>query len=489
MAQLLKIHPSDDVAVALSDLRAGALADGVRILDDVPFGHKVALRDIPAGAEIIKYAAPIARATRDIRAGEHVHTHNARTRLSGKGEYAYRPAPRAFEALPPATFEGYERPDGSVGVRNEIWIVPTVGCVNDVARAAAAEANRLFAGRIDGVYALTHSAGCSQLGDDLLNTRKLLAGLVRHPNAAGVLVLSLGCENNNLETFLPALGDFDPERVKFLVCQDVSDELGAAVDILSGLCARAEGLRRVPVPASRLVIGMKCGGSDAFSGITANPLCGRVADRLAAMGGAVILTEVPEMFGAEESLMARAADEAVFSDIARMIDDFKDYFMRHGEPISENPSPGNRAGGITTLEEKSLGCVQKGGRVPVIKVLGFGERAVSGGLNLLNGPGNDPVSCTNLVVSGAQIILFTTGRGNPFGAPVPTVKVSSNTALARKKSNWIDFDAGRALEFGLDALSGDFFRFVLDVASGRVRARNEERGFREVVIFRDGVTL
>lgn len=490
MKQLLRVHPSDDVAVALTDLRAGTVADGLAILDDIPFGHKVACRAISAGADIIKYASPIARATKNIRAGAHVHTHNARTRLSGKDRYVYRPAARTpFSKLESASFEGYERADGSVGVRNEIWIVPTVGCVNDVARRAAAEANRLFAGKTDGVFALTHDMGCSQLGDDLKYTQRLLAGLVRHPNAAGVLVLSLGCENNNLEEFMPMLGDYDRDRVKFLVCQDVSDEVDAAVALLSELCARAESARRVPVPASKLVIGLKCGGSDAFSGITANPLCGRISDRVTAMGGAAILTEVPEMFGAEASLMARAENEAVFSDIAHMIDAFKDYFIRYGEPISENPSPGNRAGGITTLEEKSLGCVQKGGHAPVVRVLHCGQRALFGGLNLLNGPGNDPISCTNLVASGAQIILFTTGRGNPFGAPVPTVKISSNTQLARRKANWIDFDAGRALDDGFDARADALFSFIRDVASGRARTRNEERGFREIAVFRDGVIL
>ncbi len=489
MAELIRIHPSDDVAVAIFGLRAGAVIDGLPVRDDVPFGHKIALRDIPMGADILKYGVPIACATQDIHAGEHVHSHNARTRLSGKGGYSYHPVLHGGGGIAPAFFQGYERADGSVGVRNEVWIVPTVGCVNDVARLAAAEANRLFAGQMDGVYVLAHNMGCSQLGGDLANTQKLLAGLVRHPNAAGVLVLSLGCENNNLEEFRPALGDCDPDRVKFLVCQDAADEIAEAVSLLAALCARAADARRVPVPVSKLTVGMKCGGSDAFSGITANPLCGRVSDRLTAMGGAAILTEVPEMFGAEASLMARAESGTVFGDIARMIDGFKDYLLRHGEPISENPSPGNRAGGITTLEEKSLGCVQKGGSAPVTKVLDFGERAVSGGLNLLNGPGNDPVSCTNLVASGAQIILFTTGRGNPFGAPVPTIKIASNSPLARKKPNWIDFDAGRVLEDGLDALSDTFFQFVLDTVSGRTRTQNERRGFREISIFHDGVTL
>ncbi len=489
MAGLMKINVADDVAVALLDLPKGTMADGVCLLDDVPFGHKVAIRDLPAGAEIIKYGAPIARATRDIRAGEHVHTHNAHTRLSGKDAYAVHPSPSAFETLPSATFEGYARANGSVGVRNEVWIVPTVGCVNEVARMAAAEANRLFAVRMDGVYALTHNMGCSQLGDDLTNTQKLLAGLVNHPNAVGVLVMSLGCENNHLEEFMPMLGDYDPDRVKFLVCQDVPDEIDAALSILSGLCARAENEKRVPLSAEKLVIGMKCGGSDAFSGITANPLCGCVSDRLVSMGGASILTEVPEMFGAEESLMARATSEAVFHDIGRMIDACKDTFLRSGAPISENPSPGNRAGGITTLEEKSLGCIQKGGRAPVSHVLGFGERAVAGGLNLLYGPGNDLVSCTNLVASGAQMILFTTGRGNPFGAPVPTVKISSNTQLAQKKPNWIDFDAGSALDIGVDALADSFFQYVLDVASGRKKTQSERRDIRAISIYHDGVTL
>ena len=441
-------------------------------------GHKYALRDIKAGEDIIKYGNPIGHATEDIKAGEHVHTHNVKTNLSGNLEYTYEPK---FYDIPEIktdrTFMGYIRDNGEVGIRNDIWIVNTVGCVNKVAERIAAET---------GAFHFPHPFGCSQLGDDQSITQKVLAGLVNHPNAAGVLVLGLGCENNNIEVFKAALGEYDPARVKFLNTQDVEDDVAEGVRIVKELQRWAERFTRVPVPVSKLKLGLKCGGSDGYSGITANPLVGRLSDLLISMGGSCVLTEVPEMFGAEHLLMQRCENEAVFDKTVSLINDFKDYYARHGQVIYENPSPGNKKGGITTLEEKSLGCVQKGGLSKVVDVLDYGDRLSKNGLSLLNGPGNDIVAITNLTAAGVHIILFTTGRGTPVGAPVPTVKIATNASLAERKSGWIDFDASPILSG--NPLTNELFDYIIEVAEGRA-TRNEEHGYREISIFKDGVTL
>lgn len=451
--------------------------DNVEI--DLESGHKYAVRDIARGSDVIKYGFPIGRATKDIKIGEHVHTHNMETKLSGKLEYEYEPD--GEEAAAPSggsvTFLGYVRRDGRVGIRNDVWIINTVGCVNGAAQKIAAAT---------GAFAFPHPFGCSQLGGDMEVTQKILAGLVKHPNAGGVLVLGLGCENNNLEEFKKALGSYDDERVAFLNAQDCGDEVADGIRLVRQLQARAALCRRTPVPFSKLAIGLKCGGSDGYSGISANPLVGRLADKAAGLGASLLLTEVPEMFGAEQLLMKRAASRPVFEKIVALINNFKDYFLRHGQGIGENPSPGNKAGGITTLEEKSLGCIQKGGRVPVVDVLDYGDTVKLGGLSLLNGPGNDMVAITNLAAAGAQLILFTTGRGTPLGAPVPTVKIATNTPLAEKKRAWIDFDAGPTLS-GKD-LTNELFKYIIDVAEGR-ETKNEANGYREISIFKDGVTL
>jgi altronate hydrolase len=495
---LMLVHDGDDAAIALADLKKGEtyVVEGrsVTLLDDIPFGHKVALRDIPAGENVIKYGNPLGHATQDIRVGQHIHTHNLATNLSGHIDYTYQPDRQAlarFEgAKEEATFEGYPRADGRVGTRNELWIVPAVGCVNTTAQRLAEEGKKRFGDRFDDVRAYTHNTGCSQLGDDQITTMKLLAGLIHNPNAGGVLVLFLGCENNNLEVFRPYLGEIDESRIKFLVTQEVEDEYEAGMELLTQLDKVAGGMKRETVSAAKLAVGFKCGGSDAFSGLTANPLCGRFCDRVVRAGGSCVLTEVPEMFGAEHLLMARCVNEGLFQDTVKLINDYKDYFTRYGQVIYENPSPGNKAGGISTLEEKSLGCVQKGGGAPVTGVLGYGDPIVKPGLNLLTGSGNDQVSCTNLVCSGATLICFTTGRGNPFGTPVPTVKIASNGALARKKPHWIDYNAGQVLEGSTWAeMEQDFFQYILDVASGRKTTRNEENGYKEISVFRDGVIL
>ena len=454
------IHKLDNVEVNIED------------------GHKYAIKPIKKGENIIKYGQPIGHALLDISVGEHVHTHNVKTNLSGKLEYTYTPEFTDIEKPAfPETFMGYVRENGEIGIRNDIWIVNTVGCVNKTAEILAKKT---------GAKAFLHPFGCSQLGDDQAVTQKVLKGLVNHPNAGGILVLGLGCENNNIDLFKTVLGEWNDKRVKFLNAQDEQDEIEAGIKLIDELKAYANTFERQPVPVSKLKVGLKCGGSDGFSGITANPLVGRFCDALCSLGGSAVLTEVPEMFGAEHLLMNRCVDEKVFDKTVDLINRFKDYFTSHNQVVYENPSPGNKAGGITTLEEKSLGCIQKGGLSPVVDVLDYGDTLSKNGLSLLNGPGNDMVAVTNLTACGAHIILFTTGRGTPLGAPVPTVKIATNNNLAQKKANWIDFDASSMLE-GKDPTE-DLFRYVLSVASGE-QTKNEINGYEEISIFKDGVTL
>ncbi len=441
-------------------------------------GHKYALRDIKKGEDIIKYGNPIGHATEDILKGAHVHTHNVKTNLSGNISYNYEPKFYDIEKGDSTrTFMGYVRKNGDVGIRNEVWIVNTVGCVNKVSEAIAKKTGARY---------FPHPFGCSQLGDDQATTQTILKGMVNHPNAAGVLVLGLGCENNNIEVFKKVLGTWDDERVKFLVTQEVSDDVKEGVKIVKQLQKYAKTFKRQPVPISKLKLGLKCGGSDGYSGITANPLVGRLSDKLISMGGSCVLTEVPEMFGAEHLLMQRCESEEVFNKTVKLINDFKDYYTRHNQVIYENPSPGNKKGGITTLEEKSLGCIQKGGLSKVVDVLDYGDVLTKNGLSLLNGPGNDIVAITNLMAAGVHIILFTTGRGTPVGSPVPTVKIATNHSLAERKPEWIDFDASPVLNG--NPLTDELLEYVIKVANGK-ETKNEIHDYREISIFKDGVTL
>ncbi|PTM59987.1 UxaA family hydrolase [Desmospora activa] len=496
-SQWLKVHPDDTVVVALRDYAAGEsvqVEKGEVILkDNVPSGHKIAIREVAVGADIIKYGYPIGKASTLIQTGEWVHTHNVQTGLTGALEYEYLPtkSEKAKETSSLPTFQGYIRKNGEVGVRNEIWIINTVGCINKTAEMIARLGNERFQREgVDGVYHFPHPFGCSQLGDDLHNTQKILASLVHHPNAAGVLVLGLGCENNYLASFKEAIGPYEEERVKFLGVQEAADEIEEGLALIEELSDYAASFSRQPVPVSRLRVGLKCGGSDGFSGITANPLVGAFSDRLIAHGGTTVLTEVPEMFGAETILMQRAENEHVFTQMVGLINGFKDYFIKHGQPVYENPSPGNKEGGITTLEEKSLGCVQKGGFAPVMDILPYGGRVTKPGLNIVQGPGNDLVSVTALSAAGAHIVLFTTGRGTPFGGPVPTVKISTNSQLYEKKKNWIDFNAGSLLEGNdIGTLSSDLFQYLIQLASGEKNTQNERFGYKEIAIFKDGVIL
>lgn len=494
MQNFIKIHNSDNVIVAIQTIPAGTeitLDNGSSLIsrEEIPAGHKMAVTDIPKDSEVIKYGCRIGFATKEIQCGDRVHVHNIRTGLGELLDYTYEP-----EIIPEIkndekTFLGFSRPDGKVGVRNEIWIIPTVGCVNNVAAAAAKLANTFVRGSVDEVVAFPHPYGCSQMGDDQENSRRILADLVNHPNAGGVLVLGLGCENSNIDILKTYIGNYDENRVKFIAAQEEDDEIEAAVEAVKELIDYAASFEREEISTSRLVIGMKCGGSDGLSGITANPLVGRFSDMLISQGGTTILTEVPEMFGAETLLMNRCADEELFHKTVDLINDFKNYFKRHGQTIYENPSPGNKKGGISTLEDKSLGCTQKSGSTAVKGVLAYGETVQAPGLNLLSAPGNDLVASTALAAAGAHIVLFTTGRGTPFACPVPTMKISSNSLLAVKKANWIDFNAGvLAEDQSVEETDAQFFDEVLAVASGK-KVKSELAGFHDMAIFKQGVTL
>ena len=489
-----RIDPRDHVATALRALSAGERlsVDGVAIMlrNDIPHGHKFAVESRALGEPVLKFGFPIGIATQPIQPGDHVHTHNVATALKGQGEYTYAnsPSPRERTQGEGPTFNGYLREDGRAATRNEIWVLPSVGCVGRTAHKIAAAANARHAGTVDGVYAFTHPFGCSQLGDDLNATRDMIAALASHPNAGGVLLVGLGCENNQLDGLLAAIPPERHARIRHVAAQFAEDEIAAGLAAIDELVAIAGTAKREPLPLSKLVVGVKCGGSDGFSGLTANPLVGRVADAVTQAGGSAVLTEIPEIFGAEQMLMDRAADETVFTGIVDLVNGFKAYFTAHGEPVSENPSPGNIAGGITTLEEKSLGAVQKGGHATVTDVLHYGERLRRTGLTLLEAPGNDAVSSTALSAAGATVILFTTGRGTPLGFPVPTVKIASNSDLAARKPGWIDFDAGAVLDQGLDATTDALLARIAQIASGTPTAaeRNEER---EIALWKRGVTL
>ena len=495
MEKMIHINPRDNVAVALAPVAAGESFNfeglTVTALEEIPQGHKMALADLTEGSRIVKYGFPIGHVTADVKQGGWIHTHNVKTDLSEESDYVYKPAIKPLEPQPVETFSGYRWEDGRAGIRNELWIIPTVGCVNDVSETMVRQNQSLVEEfGLDGLYTFPHPYGCSQMGDDHATTRKILADLVRHPNAGAVLVVGLGCENITMEQFKTELGQWNDKRVKFMVCQEYEDELEAGGALLRELAEYAGQFERQSLPVSELVVGMKCGGSDGLSGITANPTVGAFSDLLVAQGGSVMLTEVPEMFGAEEALLNRCVDEEVFARAVDMINGFKDYFTSHNQVVYENPSPGNKQGGITTLEDKSLGCVQKGGTAPVVDVLQYGDPVRKKGLSLLSAPGNDLVSATALTVSGCHVVLFTTGRGTPFSAPAPTVKISSNNALYNKKTNWIDFNAGTVVEGETIAQAGRrLMDFVKELASGERLTKAEENNYRGIAIFKDGVTL
>lgn len=494
MQDFIKINREDMAAVALKPLEKGTSITvdhtEITLLEDIPQGHKFALCDIVKGTPVVKYGATIGYAKEDILKGNWIHVHNLKTSLGEVLEYRYEPVPLKGLTGKKASFMGYRRADGTVGVRNELWILPTVGCVSSVAKAIEQEAKKRFPfGNVEEIVAFAHPYGCSQMGDDQENTRKVLADMIHHPNAGGVLVLGLGCENCNIPVLKEYIGAYDEDRVKFLQCQDTEDEIEEALALLGDLYKNADKCVREECDAGELIIGMKCGGSDGLSGITANPVVGAFSDLLISKGGTTILTEVPEMFGAETILMNRCENREVFEKTVHLINDFKDYFTSHNQTIYENPSPGNKKGGISTLEDKSLGCTQKSGSAPVTDVLKYTERVRKKGLNLLAAPGNDLIASTALAVSGAQIVLFTTGRGTPFASLVPTVKISSNSGLSAYKTNWIDFNAGRMVEDKTkEELAEELFRYIIEVASGK-KVKAETAGYHDIAIFKQGVTL
>jgi altronate hydrolase len=495
MKPIIKIHNRDNVVIALKNFSQGETIEidgkSIVLLNDIEKAHKIAIKDIEEGAEIIKYGYPIGKTTAAIKTGEHVHTHNVRTGLGELLEYSYNP--QLTELTHPKrnlTFNGYRRKNGEVGIRNEIWIVPTVGCVNGIAEQIIREFKaQVNPTDIEGIEVFKHNYGCSQLGDDHKNTRTMLGDIALHPNAGGVLVLGLGCENNKIDEFAESLGDYDKGRIKFLASQKAQDEVEEAVELLKEIYEEVRKDKREPIPISELKVGLKCGGSDGLSGITANPLVGYFSDFLISQGGTTTLTEVPEMFGAETILMDRCVNKDVFEKTVHLINDFKQYFIDLKQPIYENPSPGNKAGGITTLEDKSLGCTQKGGIANVVDVLKYGERLKTKGLNLLSSPGNDLVATTALGASGSHLVLFTTGRGTPFGSFIPTLKISTNSELAAKKPHWIDYNAGPLAEDkSFDEALEELVDKIIKIASGE-KANHEKAGFREIALFKSGVTL
>ena len=491
MNKTIKITNKDNVIVALVDLKKGETIDNITLLEDIPCGHKIAIEDISKDYNIIKYGYPIGHALIDIKVGQHVHVHNIKTNLKEQLAYSYNPI---FDEIENYTSDRkvnvFKRKFNRFGIRNELFIVPLVGCVNSQANLIKNRLEKeLDISKIDGITVLSHPYGCSQMGDDQDNTIKMLQQIVKHPNAGGVLVLALGCENNQLEYFKDTLNEYDEERVSFLKCQDVEDEVEVGFNLCKELYHKMILDKRTPAPLSVINIGLKCGGSDGFSGISANPLVGMVSDFIVSYGGSTILSEVPEMFGAEQVLMQRAKDEETFNKIVKLINDFKQYYEDHHQVCYENPSPGNKKGGITTLEDKSLGCVQKSGLSKVVDVLYIGDKITCQGLNLLNGPGNDMVACSSLGAIGAHLILFTTGRGTPFGTFVPTIKISTNTLLSVKKENWIDFNAGKIVD-GIDKniVFNEFVELIIDVINGK-KTKNEINNFKEIAIFKNGVTL
>ncbi|MEG1847607.1 MAG: altronate dehydratase family protein [Lachnospiraceae bacterium] len=493
MKKSIQINPMDNVSVALLPISKGTILQeettSITIQENIPQGHKFARQSIGMGEEVIKYGSRIGYATKQIEAGEWVHVHNIKTALGEELKYTYEPVNTKIPSIQPSTFMGYRRQNGKVGIRNAIWIIPTVGCVNSIVRTLEKNAAHLVKGCVEEVVAFMHPYGCSQMGEDQEYTRQVLADMVNHPNAGGVLVVGLGCENSNIDVLKQYIGTYDEKRVRFLQCQEEEQELETGMQLLSELADYAGAFHREPIDAGELVIGMKCGGSDGLSGITANPLVGAFSDKLIAQGGTTILTEVPEMFGAETLLMNRCADEMRFHQTEKLIREFKEYYTSHHQTIYENPSPGNKQGGISTLEDKSLGCTQKSGHAAVTGVLDYTQCVTERGLYLLSAPGNDLVASTALAIAGAHMVLFTTGRGTPFASPVPTVKISSNTQLSMGKHNWIDFNAGSLVEDqSMEILSQQLFDYVLEVASGK-QVKSEQAGYHDMAIFKQGVTL
>lgn len=496
MKRYIKINDNDNVCVALDELKAGETFDvnseKITMKTDIEKGHKFALRNIGVNENVVKYGYPIGHAIEPIAQGEHIHTHNVKTNLQDNLEYTYKPV-KTSVSIPKSDLKvnGYLRADGNMGIRNELWIVPAVGCVNGQAQMIVDRIKReLDISHIDDICVYKHNYGCSQLGDDHENTRSALAALAQHPNAGGVLVLGLGCENNQIPDFKKRLGNYNEDRIKFLISQEVEDEVETGFEIMKELVEKMRSDKRQSLPLSYLKIGLKCGGSDGFSGITANPLLGQFSDWLIAQGGTTVLTEVPEMFGAETILMDRAESKEIFDETVCLINNFKNYFRKNEQPIYENPSPGNKKGGITTLEEKSLGCTQKGGESEVVGVLNYTQPVSKHGLNLLQAPGNDLVAASALGFSGCQMVLFTTGRGTPFGSFVPTMKISTNSGLYNHKKNWIDFNAGTLVEDeSMDVVLKRFVDYILKVSNGEAKLNHEKTGFKEIAIFKTGVTL
>lgn len=496
----IKLYPQDTVALATSELKKGqtVTVDGetITLLDDIPNAHKIALKDFETGEAVRKYDNIIGYASKPIKKGEWIHSHNEVTGLGKSKEYTYDFNPISiFPGESDKTFMGYDRADGGAGIRNHLAIISTVFCANGPLRKLArmAEAKYPATENFDGIIAFDQEFGCSQTGKDLVTTCKIIAGIAKNANFGGVLLVSNGCEMAIPSVLEQYMGDYDKKRIRTLTLQEVEDEFTAGMELIDEIMEEMKDDKRTPININRLHIAMNCGGSDGYSGITANTLLGTLCDTLVKEGAIMNMTEVPEMMGAEHILMNRAADKSIFDDIVKMMYDYDAYFARYGEKAADNPTQGNKAGGLTTLEEKSLGCIQKGGHCAVMEVLEYGERATKNGFVLVSGPGNDLAGVSGQIAAGAVLTIFTTGRGTPCGFAGPTFRLASNTALATRKSNWIDYDAGRLLTAKtpeeVEALNKELYDAIMATVNGQYRTRTEENGYYILGALKDGVTL
>jgi altronate hydrolase len=476
----VRLHPADDVAIAIRDLAVGTRieAEGVTTRELVPAGHKVSTRRIEIGAPVHRYAQVIGFASQPIDAGEHVHSHNlAMGEVVVDHDHASAYAPTTAVDVP-ATFMGIRRTDGRVATRNYVAVIATVNCSATAARAIADEirSSGVLASypNVDGVVALTHGSGCGMdgSGEGIDVLRRTIAGYATHPNIAGVLLVGLGCEANGLGALLTTRRLDEGPRLAALNIQDVGGTrrcIDAGVERLVAMLPAADDVRREPVPASQLMIGLQCGGSDGYSGITANPALGAAVDLLVRHGGTAILSETPEIYGAEHLLTRRAVSRDVGRKIVHHIDWWRDYTTRNHGEMDNNPSPGNKAGGLTTILEKSLGAVAKGGTTGLMDVYGYAEQVTTSGLVFMDTPGFDPVSVTGQVAGGANMVAFTTGRGSAYGCiPAPSIKLSTNTALYERQRDDIDINCGRLLDeqVSVAELGRQIFDELLRVASG-----------------------
>lgn len=494
ISPVIRLNPIDDVVIARRQLMLGTILQeegGLRIAAMIPAGHKMATRDIAQGESVKRYGQIIGVASQPIKAGQHVHTHNL-SMSDFSRTHAFGVDVKPDDYVPsPATFMGIVRPDGRVATRNYIGVLTSVNCSATAARAIAdhfrrdvhPEALAEFP-NVDGVVALTHGLGCAvdALGEPLQILRRTLAGYAKHPNFAAVLIVGLGCETNQISGLLEAHDLKENEYFHTFTIQETggtAKTVAHGIEKIKRMLPEANAVEREPVSASHLTLGLQCGGSDGYSGITANPALGAAVDLLVRHGGTAILSETPEIYGAEHLLTRRAVSSEVGEKLLARIDWWEEYCAKNGAEMNNNPSAGNKAGGLTTILEKSLGAVAKGGTSNLVDVYEYAETVTAKGLVFMDTPGYDPISATGQVAGGANVICFTTGRGSAYGcAPSPSLKLSTNTALWQRQEEDIDINCG-AIADGLSTpqrIGEEFFQMILDAASGR-KTKSELHGY------------